>query len=124
MKFLDSNVLAYAFYNNECIGKCQSVIREGGLINILNLVEAFFIIEKETRSREIAQRSIRSLLKLNIQIADVDFNLLFEALKKANHVKLSIFDTIHYCCALINSCDAIISYDKDFDNLDIPRKEP
>ena len=124
MKFLDSNVLAYAFYNNECIDKCQSVIREGGLINILNLVEAFFIIEKETRSREIAQRSIRSLLKLNIKIADVDFNLLFEALKKANRVKLSIFDTIHYCCALINSCDAIISYDKDFDNLDIPRKEP
>ena len=124
MKFLDSNVLAFAFYKNEYTEKCQNALREGGIVDVFNLVEAFFIIEKETRSREIAQRSIRSLLKLNIQIADVDFNLLFEALKKANHVKLSIFDTIHYCCALINSCDAIISYDKDFDNLDIPRKEP
>lgn len=124
MRFIDSNVLAYAFYDNEHTDKCQSIIKEGGLVDIFNLVEAFFIIEKETGSRELAQKSIKGLLKLNFQIVDVDFNLLFEALKKVNHTKLSIFDTIHYCCALLNSCDTIISYDTDFDNLDIPRKEP
>ena len=124
MKFLDSNVIAYAFYKNEYTEKCQNVLREGGLVDVFNLIESFFIIEKETKSKEIAQKSIKSLLKSNIQIVDVDINLLFEALKGINNLKLSIFDAIHYSCALMNGCRAIISYDKDFDNLDIPREEP
>ena len=82
MKFLDSNVLAFAFYKNEYTEKCQNALREGGIVDVFNLVEAFFIIEKETGSREIAQKSIKNLVKSNIQIADVDVNLLFETLKK------------------------------------------
>ena len=124
MKFLDSNILAFAFYSNENILKCQKAIMEGGLTNTFNLIESFFIIEKETGNREIAQKSIRGLLKSNIQIIDVDINVIFEALKRANRYKLSIFDLIHYSCAIINGCNAIISYDKDFDNLDIKREEP
>ena len=124
MKFLDSNVIAYAFYKNEYTEKCQNVLREGGLVNVFNLIESFFIIEKETKSREIAQKSVKNLLKSNIQIIDVDVNLLFEALKRMNNLKLSIFDAIHYSCAIVNNCNAIISYDKDFDKLDIPREEP
>ena len=124
MKFLDSNVIAYAFYKNEYTEKCQNVLREGGLVDVFNLIESFFIIEKETKSKEIAQKSIKNLLKSNIQIVDVDINLLFEALKGINNLKLSIFDAIHYSCALMNGCSAIISYDEDFDNLDIPREEP
>lgn len=124
MKFLDSNILAYAFYRNENTIKCQRVIIEGGLADTFNLIEAFFVIEKETGNREIAQKSIRGLLKSNIQIIDMDINIVFEAIKRANIFKLSIFDIIHYSCALINGCEAIVSYDKDFDNLDIPRVEP
>ena len=124
MKFLDSNVIAYAFYKNEYTEKCQNVLREGGMVDVFNLIESFFIIEKETKSKEIAQKSIKNLLKSDIQIVDVDINLLFEALKGINNLKLSIFDAIHYSCAVMNGCSAIISYDKDFDNLDIPREEP
>lgn len=124
MKFLDSNVLAYAFYENEHVLRCQKSIMEGGVVDIFNLVEAFFIIEKETGSRELAQKSIKGLLKSSLIIADVDINLFFEALKKINNTKLSIFDSIHYNCALMNNCDAILSYDKDFDGLGIPREEP
>ena len=124
MKFLDSNVLAFAFYKNEYTDACQTALKEGGLIDVFNLIEAFFIIEKETKSREIAQKSIRGLLKSNIQIIDVDANILFEALKRVNNLKLSIFDTIHYSCAVTNGCSAIMSFDKDFDNLDVPREEP
>ena len=123
MKFLDSNILAYAFYGNHYTIKCQKAIREGGLIDTFNLIEAFFIIEKET-SREIAQKSIKGILKSSIQIVDVDVNLVFEALKRANSSNLSIFDLIHYSCALLNNCSAFVTYDKDFDNLGIPREEP
>ena len=123
MEFLDSNILAYAFYDNEYTEECQKAIKEGGVTNTLNLIEAFFIIEKET-SRERAQKCIKSLLKSNIQIVEVDINLLFESLKRINYHKLSIFDMIHYTCALLNSCTSIKSYDNDFDNLAIQRKEP
>lgn len=124
MKFLDSNVLAYAFYSNEHMHKCQRAITEGGLVDSFNLVEAFFVIEKETGSRETAQRAVRGLLKSNIEVTDVDAALVFEAIKRSSRFKLSIFDLIHYNCALLNGCSSIVSYDKDFDNLDIPREEP
>ncbi|MBI2108014.1 PIN domain-containing protein [Candidatus Woesearchaeota archaeon] len=124
MKFLDSNVLAYSFYENERLPECQKAIKEGGLINTFNLIEAFFIIEKETGNREIAQRSIRGLLKSNLIIAEVDVNLVFEVLKRIKESKFSVFDAVHYTCALMNNCNVILSYDKDFDKLDIPREEP
>ena len=124
MKFLDSNVLAYAFYENENAVKCQKAIKEGGVVDTFNLVEAFYIIEKETGSRKTAQRSIKGLFKSDLIIVEVDINLIFEALKRIQRINLSIFDCIHYNCALLNNCNAILSYDKDFDNLDIPRREP
>ena len=124
MKFLDSNVLAYAFYNNEHTVECQNAIMKGGLTDTFNLTEAFFIIEKETGNRELAKKSIKGMLKSSIHVVDVDINIIFEAIKRINKLKLSIFDTIHYACALVNGCDSILSYDNDFDNLDILREEP
>ena len=123
MKFLDSNVLAYSFYKNEYLGKCQYALLEGGITNTFNLIEAFFIIEKET-NREIAQKSIKSLLKSNVHIVEVDANVVFECLKRISSLKLSVFDAIHYTCALLSGCSAILSYDSDFNNLEIPREEP
>lgn len=123
MKFFDSNVLAYAFYENAHLEKCQHAISEGGMTDAFNLIEAFFIIENET-SRERAQKSIKSLLKSNIHLIEVDVNVIFESLKKINTYKLSIFDAIHYTCALLSGCSSILSYDSDFDGLEIKREEP
>lgn len=50
-------------------------------------------------------------------------NLIFEAVKRINKYLLSIFDMIHYTCTLINNCESIVSYDKDFDGLEILREE-
>jgi len=123
MRFLDSNVIAYAFYDNEHTDKCQEAIKEGGIINTFNLIEAFFIIEKQT-NKEKAEKCIKGLLKSNLEIVDVNINLVYESLKRINKYKLSIFDMIHYTCCLLNNCNSIVSYDKDFDNLEIVREEP
>jgi|SRR3989344_1051335 len=123
MKFIDSNVLAYAFYDNEHTEKCQQLIRAGGVIDTFNLIEVFHIIEKETKDREKAQRCIKGLLKSNLQIINVDVNTVFESLKKADKYKLSLFDLIHYTVASLQNCEAIVSYDHDFDKLEIPRIE-
>lgn len=123
MRFIDSNILAYAFYDNPVQDECQKIIREGGMINTVNLIEAFNIIESEM-NKEIAVSSIRGLLKSNLFIVDVDINLFFEALKRAPRYKnLKFMDLLHYTTAVMNNCDAIVSFDKDFDKLDLPRKE-
>src|SRR3989338_3867325 len=124
MNFIDSNILAYAFYDNDKKDKCQQMIQKGGITDTVNLIEAYNIIQFEV-SREHATKSIKSLLKSHLSIIDVTINSVFEALKRAQrNTNLKFIDMIHYSCALVNNCNALISYDKDFDNLDIPRKEP
>ena len=123
MKFIDSNILAYAFYENKFQDTCQRIINAGGIINTINLIEAFNIIEFET-SREIAITSIKGLLKSNLVIIDVDINVVFETLKRASaHKSLKFLDLVHYTVASLHNCKSIVSYDKDFDKMHIPREE-
>lgn len=124
MRFIDSNILAYAFYDNKNREKCQGIIKSGGLINTVNIIEAYNIIQFET-SAEHATKSIKSLLKSSLSIADASINIVFEALKRtAKYKRLKFIDLVHYTTALLNNCDSIVSYDSDFDNLEIPREEP
>ena len=65
---------------------------------------------------------MRSLLKSNLFIVNVDINLVFEALKKApKYPRLKFIDLIHYVTALLQNCNEIASYDDDFDDLEIKR---
>ena len=123
MEFFDSNVIVKVFYENEYTEKCQDAIREGGITNTLCLVEAFHILEGIT-NQEKSQRAIKTMLKSNLEVIEVGNKILFEAIKKIQKYNLKIFDMIHYTTAILNNCTAIISYDKDFNNLEIQRKEP
>lgn len=121
MRYIDSNVLAYAFYDNENRERCQKIINEGGIINTINLVEAYNIIQSEV-DPDYAGKAIRSLLKSSLQIIDADINLIFEALKRTvRYRRLKFIDLIHYTTAQLHGCDEIASYDSDFDGLDIER---
>ena len=123
MKFIDSNILAYAFYKNEFQENCQKAILEGGFIDTVNLVETFNTLSR-VADGDVAARSIKGLLRSNLNIIDLDVNVIFEALKRVDkYKKLTFNDLIHYTCAVLHGCDIILSYDKDFDNLEIPRKE-
>ncbi len=122
MRFLDSNIIAYAFYENENRERCQELIKGEGIINTLNLIEAYNIIQFETNDKEYAKKAITSLLKSNIKIVDIDVNIIFEALKRIEKYKnLKFLDLIHYTTALLNNCNEFASYNKDFDNLEIKR---
>ncbi|MBI4918924.1 type II toxin-antitoxin system VapC family toxin [archaeon] len=123
MKFIDSNIIAYAFYENEKRDKCREAILNGGVIDAVCLIEAFNIIELQT-DREVAMRTIKGILKSNLIIIDIDTNIIFEALKKSNiYKKLKFLDLIHYTVASINNCSSIFSFDRDFDKLEIPRTD-
>jgi len=124
MRFIDTNIFAYAFYDNEHTLVCQDAIRDGGVTDTFALIEAFLVIEEETGNREVAVKALKGILKSDITVIDVDLNLFFETLKKIVQSKLSIFDCIHLTCALFNNCTEILSYDKDFDHAGLPRIEP
>jgi len=114
-------VLAYAFYDNRNKERCQEIIQEGGIINTINLMEAYNIIQSEFDT-EYATKAIKSLLKSNLQIVNADINLIFEALKKTlRYRRLKFIDLVHYTTALLHGCEEIASYDSDFDGLEIKR---
>ena len=124
MRFIDSNILAYAFYQNTRQEACQNAIKQGGITDTFTLAEAFNIIQSETDQNN-AVRAIRGLLKSNLTILNTDVNAIYETTKRAEkHKNLKFIDLLHYTLAALNTCTSILSYDKDFDRLDLPREEP
>ncbi|MBI3036764.1 type II toxin-antitoxin system VapC family toxin [Candidatus Woesearchaeota archaeon] len=123
-KFVDANVLVKAFTENADKDKCQSMLYEDFVTNTLCLVEAQYRIAKIKKDKTYAWVCIKALLKTHALIVPLDRNLLFESLKRAEKYNLNTFDLINYATALVNNCSEFISYDKDFDGLEIKRVEP
>ena len=124
MQFVDANVIVKAFTDNDDKEACRKVLKEDFITNTLCLAEAYHAISNIKGNKDYADNSIKSLFKSNGIIAELDKNLLFESFKIIGKYNLNIFDAVNYVTALINNCSRIISYDKDFDDLDIKRTEP
>ncbi|MBI4451818.1 type II toxin-antitoxin system VapC family toxin [Candidatus Woesearchaeota archaeon] len=122
--FLDSTILIKAFTENPDKDECRQVVHEKFITDALCLVESHYFIALISKSKVHATKSIKSLFKSNCIILDLDKELLFEAFKRGEKYNLDTFDLIHYTTALLNNCSEIISYDKDFDGLEIKRAEP
>ena len=123
-KFIDANIIVKAFTDNKDKEKCRGVLQEEFVTNALCLVEAQNAITKISGNSSYGANCVKSLFKGCGAIVPLDKNLLFEAFKRVERHNLNIFGLIHYATALINECAEIISYDKDFDNLQIRRTEP
>ena len=122
--FIDSTVIVCTFTPNENMESCQKILKQGGFINGLVLIESFDVIERIAKNREYALRVVRSLMASDLEIIQLSNAFIFEALKRSNRNNLRIFDLIHYSTALLNSCSGIVSYDKHFDGLELRRIEP
>ena len=122
--FVDANIIIKAFTENNDKEKYKKVMFEDFITNSLCLVEAVDVISIIKNNKIYAVNCIKSLFKRNITIVELDKNLLFESFKRIDKYNLNIFDLINYVTALINNCQEFVSYDKDFDNLEIKRVEP
>lgn len=124
-KFIDSNVVIFAFTNSNQKQKCRNAILGDNLIaNTLVLIEAYAKITT-INSETYARNAIRGILSLgNIKVIDLTNNLFFESLKRSQRYNLKISDLVHYTTAILYSCNEIISYDTHFDNLEVERVEP
>lgn len=124
-RFVDSNVIIFAFTNSGQKQECRNILSEENLVtNTLVLLESYAKIT--TISSEMhAKATARNILSLaNIKVIDFTNNLFFEAIKRSQKYKLKISDLVHYSTALSYNCNEIISYDGHFDGLDIKRIEP
>ncbi len=123
-KFVDANVIVKAFTDNPNNERCREILSTQFMTNALCLVEAIKIISLILNNKSEAATSIKSLYKSNCIIIDLDKNLLFESIKRIEKYDLKIFDLINYTTALLNNCTEFVSYDKDFNGLEIKRVEP
>ena len=124
MNFIDANVIIKSFVDNEDKDKCRKIMSEGFVVDTLCLVEAQHGISIIKGDKTYASNCIKSLFKSRGIIVGLDKNLLFEAFRRIDKYELDIFDLVHYSAALINNCPNVVSYDKDFDDLEIKRIEP
>lgn len=124
MRFVDANIIVNAFVSSENRDKCRKVLRNGFVTNTLCLVEAQHSISIIMGDGLYAASCIRSLFKGGGVIVPLDRNLLFESFRRVGRYRLNVFDLIHYVTALANNCSEFVSYDTDFDGLEIRRTEP
>lgn len=122
--FLDANVIIKAFTENKEKENCRRVLHEPFVTNTLCLVEAQHGIALIKKNKTYASDCIRSLFKADGVIIQLDKNLLFESFKRIEKYQLNTFDLINYITALIYNCSAFVSYDTDFDGLELKRVEP
>lgn len=122
--FIDSNVIIKAFVDDNDTEKCRKILNEDFVTNTLCLVEAQHGISLISKDKVHAADCIKSLFKVHGEVVQLDKNLLFDSLKRIEKYNLKISDLINYTTALLNNCSEIVSYDKDFDGLDIKRVEP
>ena len=125
-KLVDSDVIVFAFSNNPKKEMCRKLIENEKItVNTLILLESFSKVATITKNKELAMNMVKLFYESdNIELVNFDINLFFEALKRSRKYNLKISDLVHYTTALLKGCSAIVSYDHDFDNLEIKRVEP
>ena len=121
-QFIDANVIIKAFTEGEDKEECRLALSRYFVTDALCLVEAMNGIVKIKCDPAMACQCVKSLYRQDCTIVPVDKNLLFTACKKTGN--LNIFDAAHYAAARLKGCSSILSYDKHFDGLEIPREEP
>ena len=124
--FVDSDVIVFAFSDNPKKEKCRQVIyNEDIIVNTLILLESYSKIATITKKLELAEGMVKEFYRMeNVEIINFDINLFFEAVKRNKKYNLRISDLVHYTTALLKGCSSIVSYDQDFNNLDIKKIEP
>lgn len=124
MKYIDANILIYAFTDTEDKGKkSREILEKESLVSsTLSLDEVVHKLNR--KSLETALAAIEVLEHIpNLEFVAFlpeDFELFKTYLKRG----LGPRDAIHALTAEKTECQLIYSEDRDFDRIEIPRKTP
>ena len=111
-RFLDSNVLIYAYANDHRRKCATDLIAEGGVISVQSLAE--FIHVARRRLKINGHELIRAVQKLtdNLHVGgSVTLGVLQQGLAIAQRYQLSIYDSTLIAVALDSGCDEFLSED-------------
>lgn len=133
--YIDSNVFVYpVIYNPEVIGEAKK--SKDFLLKIaLGKVEAYtatitwdevaWVVRKVFGFDFSADESKKFLIFPNLRLLGVKKSTVFRAQELVEKYKMRPRDAIHAAVALENKITTIVSYDKDFDEMnEIKRIEP
>ena len=98
------------------------MLEEDFITDMVCLAEAQNALSAIIKDPHKAASWIKSIFKANGTVIEIDKNILIVSFRYLDH--LIVWDAIHYAAALLNNCSEIVSYDKDFDGLEIKRIEP
>jgi len=99
-------------------GKAKGIVTDFTVHSIMVLMDRFKKLE-ELKTFLLSLMAHKGLYVYTTSVADE-----VNAVESAEESKLDVDDAIQYGTALSVNADAIISFDKHFDNLEVQRKEP
>lgn len=131
---LDANILIRYFTNDDSkkAEKCESLFKkvaagkEKVLLNHLTIAEVVWVLESAYAFKKdaIADCMLRVFNTPHIIIPDTDLILTTFSVWQLNNYKIDYIDAYNAAWITTNNLPGIYSYDRDFDKIDIPRKEP
>ncbi|RLE86738.1 MAG: PIN domain nuclease [Thermoprotei archaeon] len=99
-------------------GKIRGIVTDFTIHSIIVLLDRLRKLD-ELKAFLLSLTAYKGLYVYTTSIADE-----IRAIEIAKKTKLDMDDAIQYSVALSVKVDSIVSFDRDFDGLDIPRREP
>ncbi len=130
MYLIDTNIFLEVMLSQEREEECKillQMLRKGkvkGVVTDFTIHSIIVLLSRFKKLKELRNflQSLTAYKGLYIYTTSIAEEI--KATKIAEEKGLDMDDAIQYAVALSINAKAIISFDKDFDNLEIPRKEP
>lgn len=127
MFLIDTNIFLELFLDREKADECERLLEEVSNGDLESVVTRFSIhaieaILNDPKLILIFLRNIENSLGLTVYDTTMDEEIAVSMIMEEK--KLDFDDALQYYVAKKLGVEAIVSFDKHFDKLDIPRKEP
>ncbi|MEM2017104.1 MAG: PIN domain-containing protein [Nitrososphaerota archaeon] len=130
MYLIDTNVFLEVMLSRERSEECKELLRmlkEGKLEGAITdfTIHAIIVLLDRFKKLNALKSFLQSLtVYKGLYIYTTSLHGEIKAVELATETGLDMDDAIQYYAALSVNAEAIVSYDKHFDNLKIPRREP
>ncbi|MCD6348029.1 MAG: type II toxin-antitoxin system VapC family toxin [Candidatus Korarchaeota archaeon] len=124
---IDTNIFLELFLDQERADECEDFLTKVSNGEIEGIVTHFSVhaIEAILNDSEAIQRFLRNLLgSIGLEVYSTTVEDEMAASMLMDHVGLDFDDSLQYYVAKKLGVEAIVSFDKHFDGVDVVRKEP
>ncbi len=130
MYLVDTNIFLEVMLKRGRSGECKELLRalrDGkvkGVVTDFTIHSIIVLLDRFQRLEALKGFLLSLRAYRGLYIYDTSIGCEVRAVDLAEETGLDMDDAIQYSVALAVNAEAIVSFDKDFNNLNIPRKEP